>query len=112
MKKYLPATLAALLGLAFTASLAVAAGPDLAKGQKVYNEVCVACHGMGIAGAPKVGDKAAWKEHIAKGVKTLNDHAIHGYTGKEGVMPAKGGDTSLSDQDVVDAVAYMVKQSQ
>ncbi len=81
--------------------------PDLAKGKKVYNEVCHTCHGPGIAGAPKFGDSEAWKPRIAKGMDTLEEHAIHGFN----AMPAKGGDTSLSDQDVEDAVAYMVAHS-
>lgn len=111
MKKYLSLTLAALFGLTLTASMAMAAGPNLDQGKKVYNQVCVGCHGMGIAGAPKVGDQAAWKSRIAQGTKTLDDHAINGFSGDTGVMPAKGGDASLSDADVRDAVAYMVEQS-
>jgi cytochrome c5 len=82
--------------------------PDLAKGKQVYEQICHACHGPGIAGAPKFGDKQDWKEHIAKGMDTLYDHALHGFE----AMPAKGGDSSLSDEEVKDAVAYMVKNSQ
>lgn len=82
-----------------------------ADGAMVYNKVCVACHGQGIAGAPKIGDKEAWKPHIAKGMETLVNHAINGFTGDRGVMPPKGGDPSLSDAEVVAAVRYMVGQS-
>jgi cytochrome c5 len=85
-----------------------AAGPD---GEQVYGKVCVACHGTGIAGAPKVGDKETWKPHISKGMHTLVNHAIKGFTGGKGVMPPKGGAPSLSDAEVEAAVRYMVMQS-
>lgn len=88
-----------------------AAAPAADKGKQVYEGTCVACHGAGVAGAPKFGDKAAWKEHIAKGLPTLEQHAIHGFSGKKGFMPAKGGNTSLSDADVKAAVHYMVNHS-
>jgi cytochrome c5 len=77
-------------------------------GEEVYNQACVACHGAGVAGAPKLGDKGAWAARIAQGTDTLHKHALQGYTGKAGVMPAKGGRTDLSDQSVVNAVEYMV----
>ena len=84
-----------------------AAAVDLA-GEDVYNQACVACHGTGVAGAPKFGDKAAWTERLAQGSDTLNKHALQGYQGKAGFMPAKGGRTDLSDQSVLNAVEYMV----
>ena len=65
-------------------------------------------HGAGIAGAPKAGDKAAWGPRIAKGTATLYDHAIHGFQGTAGVMPAKGGRTDAPDDLVKQAVDYMV----
>lgn len=79
-----------------------------ADGKKVFDSGCVACHGAGIAGAPKFGDKAAWAPRITEGVNTLYTHAIGGFTGKGGVMPPKGGNTTLSDADVKAAVDYMV----
>ena len=80
-----------------------------ASGESVYNKSgCVACHGTGIAGAPKAGDKAAWSPRIAQGKPTLYDHAIRGFQGKAGVMPAKGGNVALADADVKLAVDYMV----
>jgi cytochrome c5 len=88
------------------------AGVDLAKGEDVYAKSCSTCHGMGIAGAPKVGDAAAWEARIAQGEQTLLDHAINGYQGSAGYMPAKGGFAYLSDEDVAAAVAYMVAESQ
>jgi cytochrome c5 len=81
-------------------------------GQQVYNSACLACHGAGIAGAPKLGDAAAWGPRIAQGADVLNDHAINGFSGNAGYMPPKGGRMDLSDQEVSDAVAYMVDESQ
>ena len=81
-------------------------------GPQVYNTACLACHGAGVAGAPILGDAAAWSARIAQGNDVLNDHAINGYTGSAGYMPAKGGRADLSDQEVIDAVAYMVSESQ
>ena len=81
-------------------------------GKAVYDKACQACHNMGVAGAPKVGDVAGWTDRIKQGMATLNDHAINGYQGANGVMPAKGGNMSLSDDEVKNAVAYMVESSQ
>lgn len=81
------------------------------KGKAVFDGTCVACHGSGVAGAPKVGDKAAWKPRIAKGKKTLYMHALHGFQGKSGFMPPKGGNASLPDSDVKAAVDYMVSKA-
>ncbi len=80
-------------------------------GPQVYNAACIACHGAGVGGAPVVGNAESWASHIAKGTDTLNDHAINGFTGV-GYMPPKGGRMDLSDQEVIDAVAYMISESQ
>ena len=87
------------------AAAPAATAPD---GKKAYDTACVACHGMGIAGAPKFGDKAAWSARIAQGTAVLHDHAIKGFQGKAGVMPPKGGAASMPDADVKAAVDYMV----
>lgn len=76
-------------------------------GKTLYGSTCVACHGAGIAGAPKYGDKAAWAPRIAQGSNVLYDHALKGFQGKAGVMPPKGG-SSAPDADVKAAVDYMV----
>jgi cytochrome c5 len=76
-------------------------------GKKLYDSVCMACHTAGIAGAPKFGDKLAWAERIKQGPAILHEHAIKGYQGKAGMMPAKGG-SSASDDDVKAAVDYMI----
>ena len=86
-----------------------AAGED--KGKAVHDQSCAACHAAGVAGAPKTGDKAAWKDRIAKGNATLYDHAIKGFQGKSGVMPPKGGNMSLADADVKAAVDYMASKA-
>ncbi|MGI4842914.1 MAG: c-type cytochrome [Janthinobacterium lividum] len=76
-------------------------------GKTVFNTACIACHGAGIAGAPKFGDKAAWTPRVAQGNAVLYEHAIKGFQGKAGVMPPKGG-AAVSDADVKAAVDYMV----
>ena len=81
-------------------------------GPQVYNMACNACHGNGVGGAPIVGEVDAWTARIAQGSDTLNDHAINGYTGSVGYMPAKGGFATLSDAEVEAAVEFMVSESQ
>jgi len=85
-----------------------AAGAD--KGKSTYDAACQACHAAGVAGAPKLGDKAEWKDRIAQGNAKMYEHAIKGFQGKKGFMPAKGGNASLKDADVQAAVDYMVSQ--
>ena len=80
-------------------------------GKKVYGSTCALCHGAGVAGAPKPGDKADWGPRIAQGKDTLYKHAIEGFTGAKGMMPARGGASSLSDDDVKAAVDFMADQS-
>lgn len=79
-------------------------------GPQVYNAACIACHGPGIGGAPVFGDVAGWAPRIAKGVATLGENAIKGFT-DVGYMPPKGGRADLSDQEILDAVTYMVNKS-
>lgn len=82
----------------------------LAKGEKVYKGSCAACHASGAAGAPKLDD-STWSTRKAQGMDTLYKHAINGYQGSKGYMPAKGGFANLSDEEVKAAVAYMVKNA-
>ena len=79
-------------------------------GQQVYQASCVACHGAGIAGAPKVGDKGQWAARVSAGTEALYQGALIGKQSPAGVMPAKGGNPSLSDQDVKAAVDFMLAQ--
>ena len=80
-------------------------------GKAVYELACVTCHGAGLAGAPKLGDRGDWGPRVAQGVAMLEQHAIQGYQGSVGFMPAKGGRPDLSDEAVRNAVDYMVEQS-
>jgi cytochrome c5 len=101
----------AIAGAAPASTAATAAGPVATTalgGAQAYAGVCAACHAAGIAGAPKFGDKAAWAPRLAQGIATLRTHALAGYQGKAGVMPAKGGRPDLADQSVANAVDYMV----
>jgi len=83
-------------------------------GKKVFNGLCVSCHGTGLPGAPQFGNKEEWAPRIAKGKDTLYKHALHGFSsGAGGVpMPPKGGNPALSDDEVKAAVDYMVANSQ
>lgn len=92
-----------------TAEAGGSSGPAMpTSGKELFEQTCSACHGAGVAGAPKAGDKAAWASHIAKGLPILYDHALHGFTGSAGMMPAKGGRTDVPDPMVEQAVNYMV----
>ena len=81
-------------------------------GEKIYKSTCFACHDMGVAGAPKVGDKALWESRIAAGNAVMYASAINGKQSSVGVMPPKGGNLSLSDDETKAAVDYMMSQSQ
>ena len=76
-------------------------------GKTVYNTVCAGCHGAGVLGAPKFGDKAAWANRVGQGMPTLVSHAINGIR----AMPPRGGSPSLTDDEVKAAVQYMVDGS-
>ena len=95
-----------------TVVLAQSAGPrGNLTGEQVYAQVCKTCHEAGLAGAPKIGDKAAWAPRIAEGEKTLLQHAVGGFQGKTGVMPPKGGNADLTDDEVHRAVVYLANQA-
>lgn len=95
------------------AAAAPAAAPvaENTVGKSAYNRTCALCHGAGVAGAPKPGDKEDWAPRIAQGKDTMYKHAIEGFTGAKGLMPARGGSPNLSDDDVKAAVDFMVDQS-
>lgn len=88
------------------AAATAAAGPK--SGDEVYNSSCVTCHGTGAAGAPKLGDAAAWAPRIAKGMDTLVSNATNGLN----AMPPKGLCMACSDAELQASVEYMVSQSQ
>ena len=91
----------------------VAAAPvaDTALGKSIYGKTCALCHAAGVAGAPKPGDKDDWGPRIAQGKDTLYKHAIEGYTGSKGAMPARGANAKLTDEEVKAAVDFMADQS-
>lgn len=82
-----------------------------AKGEKVFKATCAMCHQTGAAGAPILGNKDEWGPRIAQGMPTLYNHALKGFTGKKGAMPAKGANPSLSDDDVKAGVDFMVSKA-
>jgi cytochrome c5 len=98
-----PAPVAAAAPAAPAASAA-----DLVKGEKVYTATCLACHGAGVLGAPKFGDKAAWAPRIANGQEVMYKGALDGVR----MMPPRGGNPALPDDDVKAAVDYMLAHAQ
>jgi cytochrome c5 len=83
---------------------AVAAVVKARSGEEVYQLACTACHAAGIAGAPKTGDKPAWAARVAQGAATLYEHSIKGYKS----MPARGGNSTLTDDEVKAGVDYQL----
>lgn len=83
-------------------------------GKTVFEGVCMGCHGIAAMAAmiPQAGDAAAWAPRIEKGIETLYDNAINGFQGEMGMMPARGMNQSLSDDEVKAAVDYIVQQVQ
>ena len=79
----------------------------LISGEKISQVNCILCHGAGVMGAPKIGDATQWEARIAQGKDKLVDHAIKGIN----MMPAKGGNAALSDEEVAAAVIWMANQS-
>jgi len=84
---------------------------NLENGKAVYNKACIACHWKGVAGAAPLSDKARWEEIAAKGMKTLTNHALTGVTGKYGVMPEKGTCVDCTEDDLFDAISYMMHEA-
>ncbi len=80
----------------------------LADAKAEYESKCSACHGFGIAGAPKPGSTADWQGRMVRGMDVIYSNAINGFTGSTGVMPPKGGFTDLSDDQIKAIVDYMI----
>ena len=78
--------------------------PDV--GEEIVNTACVVCHAQSINGAPIIGNKKMWSKRLPQGEAVLIEHAVNGYE----LMPAKGGRSDLSDEDVAAAVRYMMSQ--
>ncbi len=98
----------ALKAAAAAASAQVAYGGTM-DGSVVYGNLCTGCHTSGAGGAPKL-EVAAWTARIAQGNEVMHKHAIEGYTGAAGVMPAKGGNPALTDEQVKATVDWMLTQ--
>ncbi len=103
-----PATAPATQVAAAASAAPAAPAANSEAGKSAYNKTCALCHGAGVAGAPKPGDKADWGPRIAQGKDTLYKHALEGFNGAKGSMPARGGNSSMSDDDVKAAVDHMV----
>ena len=86
------------------ANSAPAGAPAAGKGKSVYDTTCNVCHGTGVAGAPKTGDKSQWAPRVKAGMSALYASSLKG----KNAMPPKGGNLALSDADVNAAVDYMV----
>ncbi len=123
MKKILP--VAALCGIFFIgcggaqepaaeapaeggAASELVSGYDLANGKEIYDLNCAGCHDNNLG--PKPGDISGWEARIAQGMDTMVKKSIEGFSGPDGMMPAKGG-AELTDEEVGNAVAYMVNES-
>jgi cytochrome c5 len=86
--------------------------PRLLEGRTVWAGTCQACHGLGEAGSPKITDKKAWAPRIAKGIGTLREHALAGFIGPSGtMMPERGGNPELTDEQIFAAIDFMVANS-
>jgi cytochrome c5 len=101
-----PAEATAVAAAAPAAASPAAAGGSTDQGKTTYEAVCIACHGAGVAGAPKAGDKAAWSARLVQGKEVLYASALKG----KGIMPAKGGNPAVADDAVKAAVDYLVAQ--
>lgn len=82
----------------------VSSGPVVRSGKQIYEGVCSSCHATGLLNSPKFGNKADWAPRIAKGIPTLIKHATEGFN----MMPAKGGDATLTPEDIDKVVHYLV----
>jgi cytochrome c5 len=83
------------------------AAPGARSGESIVKATCANCHQAGVANAPKIGDAKSWAPHIKAGLRTMVASAIKG----KGAMPPRGGDASLTDDEVARAVVYMANQS-
>lgn len=97
---------AAMAAAAAAAASQVAYGGTL-DGEVIYNNLCTGCHTSGAGGAPTL-ERAAWTARIAQGRETLDRHAIEGFTGNAGMMPARGGNPALSDEQMIAVVDWML----
>ncbi|HRF87484.1 MAG TPA: c-type cytochrome [Pseudomonadales bacterium] len=95
-----------LQGQPCAAAAAASSGGEPRTGEQVYNKSCTSCHTAGVAGAPKLGDAAAWSPRLAAGKETLYKHAIGGVR----AMPPKGLCMDCSNDELKGAVDYMLSK--
>jgi cytochrome c5 len=106
-----PAASAAAPAPVVASAPAAPAAAENTVGKAIYGKTCALCHVANVAGAPKPGDKADWAPRIAQGMDVLYKHAIEGFTGAKGQMPARGGAATLTDDEIKATVDFMVDQS-
>jgi len=87
-------------------SLAACGDPQLKLGEEVFNGTCIACHAQGLNGAPILGNNKMWGKRVGQGEEALLEHARNGY----GLMPAKGGNTDLTDEQLAAAIKFMLSK--
>lgn len=82
-------------------------------GESVYKTLCVNCHGVEALAVmiPQKGDVAAWENRLKQDIEIIYKNAIDGFTGELGLMPAKGGNPNLKDEEVKAAVDYIINNS-
>lgn len=90
-------------GLLVLATMGMATTAMAADGKAVYDQTCAMCHAAGVAGAPKLGDKAAWAPRIATGKAAMVAAVIKG----KNAMPPKAGNANLKEDEIAAAVDYM-----
>ena len=87
-------------------------GDPGANAPTAYVTSCATCHDEGLGGAPVPGDKADWERRTGKGMAKVYENAINGFEGAMGIMPARGSRPDLSDEEIKEAVDWMVQASQ
>lgn len=87
-------------------TLAACGDPQLKLGEEVFNGTCIACHAQGINGAPILGNNKMWGKRVGQGEEVLLEHAKNGY----GLMPAKGGNNDLRDEELAAAIKFMLSK--
>ena len=99
---------AAATAAAATAAAAQVAYGGTLDGSVIFQNLCAGCHTSGAGGAPKM-ERSLWSPRVAQGADVLHKHAIDGYTGETGVMPPKGGNPALTDEQVIATVDWMIE---
>jgi len=99
--------LSAVLSLLLVIAAGVNAAAEVRTGKQVYDVACVGCHASGVLQAPKLGDNQDWRKREQQGLDVLLTHAIKGYKN----MPAKGGNPTIKDKEIENAINYMLANS-